>query len=228
MKFLTLTTALFLIANVAFAQCNNPYYNIRKGTQFEMTNYDKKDKLQSKNLSEVLEYSQNTSGFLATISFKSFDKKDKLINEGKYNIACENGLLKIDMSSFVPDQSMTAFQDMEVEVVMDQLELPANLDEHTSLKDASISIKTMNNPIPIGLEFDITDRKVTGKETITTPAGTFDCAIISSNVFSKVSIMKMDFTTVDYIAEKVGTVRTETFKGNGNLGNYSLLTMYKY
>jgi hypothetical protein len=223
--FLVLVSLYIFKAN---AQCNNPFFQIKEGTIIVMESFDKKDKLQSRNESRVIKYDGTVTGFTATISFKVQDNKDKVISEGEYDISCEDGVIKIDMSSFVPAQSMTAFQDMEVDVNMDQLEYPAQLSAGQALEDASIEIVTSNNPIPMKLLFDIIDRKVEGKESITTPAGTFECYKISYNTKSKVMIANMNFKNVEYLAENSGAVRTETYKSNGTLIGYTLLTKYEY
>jgi len=116
---------------------------------------------------------------------------------------------------------------MEFDVTMDQLVYPAELSEGQTLDDASIEISATGG-MPINLVFDITDRKVEGKETITTPAGTFDCYKISYNTHSKMMIMNMNFNSVEYLSDKFGAVRTETYKSNGNLVSYTVISKYEY
>ncbi len=210
------------------AQCSNPYFKVKKGTLIVMESFDKKDKMQSRTETKVNSYETTNNGFVATVSYKITDKKDKPVSEGEYKMVCENDILKIDMSGFVPAESMTAFQNMEVEVTMDQLEYPANLSAGQELNDASIEITTSNNPIPIKMTFDITNRKIEQNESVSTPAGTFDCLKISYNTHSKMMIANMNFTNVEYLAKDVGTVRTETYKSNGSLTGYTLLTKYEY
>jgi hypothetical protein len=130
------------------------------------------------------------------------------------------------MSNFVPAESMTGFENMEVDVQMDQLEYPSSLSVGSTLKDASITITTQNSPIPMKMEVNITDRKVEGKEMVTTPAGTFDCYKISYNTSSKMMIAKMNYFSIEYLSENSGAVKTETYKSNGNLVGYTLITQY--
>jgi hypothetical protein len=205
-----------------------PYYRLKEGSIIEMASYDKKDKLQGRTETSVIKFQETSTGYLATIQYKLLDKKEKLISEGDYNFECENGLIKIDMSSMIPAESMQAFKDMEVEVNMDQMLYPAELSVGQSLEDASIKVKTTNSPVPMGMDMDITNRKVEGKESITTPAGTFDCFKISYDMFSKMSFVKMNFKTVEYLSENSGVVRTESYKSNGNMTSYSVLTKYEY
>ncbi len=228
MKQITLILiSVFFITEVS-AQCNNPFYQLKEGTVIVMESYDKKDKLQSRSETEVTQFKTTPGGYIATIAYNILDKKDKQISEGKYNIECDNGIIKIDMSSFIPAESMTAFDDIEVEVDMEQMLYPANLSAGQKLDDASIKISSSNSPIPMNMDMDITNRKVEGKESITTPAGTFDCFKISYDMFSKMSFVKMNFKNVEYLSEKSGVVKTESYKSNGSLMSYTLLAKYEY
>ncbi|MCG8309812.1 MAG: hypothetical protein MI975_20620 [Cytophagales bacterium] len=228
MKKSFLFVGLIFFAFCAKGQCDNPFYKLKNGTVIVTESFDKKDKLQSRSETRVIEYDETASGYAATISYEIYDKKDKLISEGDYKLECDRGTIKIDMSSLVPAESMAAFKDMEVEVDMDKMQYPAGLTVGQNLEDASINIKTNNSPIPMSMNMDITNRKVEGKESISTPAGTFDCYKISYNLSSKMSFVKMNLKNIEYISENSGVVKTESYKSGGNLASYTLLTKYEY
>lgn len=225
-KTILILLASFLIIEVN-AQCKSPYYKLKEGTVIVMESFDHKDKFQTRQETKVLKYDETADGFDATIGFKVTDKKGKTASEGDYKMSCSQDVFKIDMSNFVPAESMSGFQNMEVDVQMDQLEYPSTLSVGSKLKDASIIITTKNNPIPMKMEFNITDRKVEGKEMLTTPAGTFDCYKIRYNTRLKM-LINMTYTNVEYLSENSGAVKTETYKSNGNLVGYSLITQYDF
>jgi hypothetical protein len=228
MKNIILILICLLFSFKINAQCNNPYYKMREGTLIVTESFNKKDKFQSRSEIKVIDFEDTNSGFIATMEYNLFDKKEKSISEGEYTITCENDVLKLDMSGFVPPESMEAFKDMEVELTMDQMEYPANLSPGQTLKDASIEIASSKGPVPMKLTFNITDRKVEGKESVTTPAGTFECMKISYNTHSKMMIANTQFTNVEYLSKDSGAVRTETYRSNGNLVSYTILTKYQY
>ena len=62
----------------------------------------------------------------------------------------------------------------------------------------------------------VTDREVESKETITTPAGTYECFKITQTTKIK-SIVGQTFKTAEYYSEGVGMIRTDTFSKNGKL-----------
>jgi hypothetical protein len=69
---------------------------------------------------------------------------------------------------------------------------------------------------------DITERVVESIESITTPAGTFDCIKVSSKQRIK-NIIAYEMHIVEWISKGTGLVKSETFKGDKRKG-YSELT----
>lgn len=226
-KYALIPLFFTLILFRSHAQCSNPFYQFKEGTVMEIENYDDNGKPQGKNETQVISWSETPSGYEATLAYKLFDKKGKQIADGEYKAECADGIIRIQMSAFIPEESMQAFKDMEMEMKMDNLEFPSDLTVGQTLKDASFEMTAKNSPMPMKFNFNITDRKVDGKESVTTPAGTFDCYKISEKTHSKMMISNTEFTTVQYIAEKYGAVKTETYRQNGKLMGYSLLTRFE-
>jgi hypothetical protein len=71
-----------------------------------------------------------------------------------------------------------------------------------------------------------TNRQVVGKESITTPAGTFSCYKITLDLE-----LNMGFTSqqkvIEWVCPNVGTVRHESHDVNGTLKSYSIITSIK-
>jgi hypothetical protein len=125
-------------------------------------------------------------------------------------------------------QMTSQFSEMEVSMEGDPLMIPSNLKVGQSLPDATTKIKTgMNGMSLMTVTLSVTDRKVEGMETITTPAGTFECYKITQTTSMK-TIMSKSFTTEEFYAAGVGLVRTNTYKKNGKLESYQeLLSLEK-
>lgn len=207
-----------------YSQCSNPYYQLKKGTFIATENFDEKDKLQGRAESRVTELNETPAGYVATINYKVFDKKDKVVSEGNYQCECNNGEIRIDMKAFIPQESLQAYKDMEVEIVSDDMQIPASLSVGQTLPDATFAMKTKNSPIPMNMTFNMTNRKVEGTESVTTPAGTFDCMKISYDVQSKMMMVNMNMKAVQYLSKDGGAVKTESFKSNGSLLGYTIMT----
>jgi len=96
------------------------------------------------------------------------------------------------------------------------------------LPDANMHIKISIGDVAISnINFDLQDRKVDSKESITVPAGSFDCYKISYNSKMKSESMEtpveLSIKHVEYYAPNVGMIRSETYDKNGDLQSYTIL-----
>ena len=71
----------------------------------------------------------------------------------------------------------------------------------------------------------ILNRVVVGMEDMTTPAGTFKCAKISSDMESKIMVTSKT-KLIEWVSEKVGSVRTESHDQKDKLLTYSVLSAF--
>jgi len=119
---------------------------------------------------------------------------------------------------------MSAYQNMDVTVEVDQMTMPANLKAGQILGNGRVTAKVVNSGINImTINVDITNRKVDGFEKVTTPAGTFDCVVISYDVETKL-MLKVKMSGKQWFAKNVGVVKTETYNKKGKLEGSSLIT----
>ena len=68
-----------------------------------------------------------------------------------------------------------------------------------------------------------TERKISGKERLTTPAGTFDCFIMEETITTKAMMQKEVEKTVSWYAYGVGLVKENTYDKKGKLVSTTLL-----
>ena len=229
----TLFTAIILSACsiMVQAQCENAYFPMKDGVTFEQTSYNAKDKKEGKVISTI----SATTNTQLVVQNKIYDKKDELITEGDYEVFCEDGKVKMDFEQFIPDELLSSYQNMEVNIEGDFLEFPNNLSVGQNLPDANGTITivmaegAMNMKTTITLTF--TNRKVELQESITTPAGTFETFKVSQTTISAMEIMGMSrettFSSASWIAEGVGAVRSENYDKKGKLAGYQVLTSFE-
>jgi len=204
-----------------------PYMVVNQGAVREMTNYDKKDKVTGTSVQTVKEIKTEGNMTEWTINSVSKDAKGKQTSAGDLQMTCEAGIFKMDMKNFIDEETMKGFEGMEVAMDATDLDYPAILTPGMTLKDGNITIKASSQGVPVmTLVVRIYDRKVLALEDITTPAGTFQCYKISQTVETK-TLFTVIAKTTDWIAKKVGTVRSETFDKNSNLQGYMILTAMK-
>jgi len=210
-----------------FAQDCEPFYPVEKGAVREMANYDKKDKLTGTTIQTVKDITtagNKTEWVIGTISK---DEKGKEISSGDLKMSCEAGIFKMDMKNFISEETMKGFEGMEITMDATDLDYPADLSVGQALKDGSLSIKVTSPGMSMmNMVVKIYDRKVVAQEDVTTPAGTFKCYKMTSTIETKTMFTVVAKST-EWIAVKVGIVRSETYDKNGKLMGYMLLTAMK-
>ena len=195
------------------------YYPFTEGAEFQITSYNKKGKAES-----VIDYSiTDVSGNTATINTKISDKKGKELTTTNYDVTCENNVISIDFKSLMNPDLLKQYKDMDVEFEGTNIELPNDLQIGKTLKDANMTMTMKMGGMNMKMHMNLVDRKVEGKESVTTPAGTFDCYVITYTTEMKMGL-NSKFKNKEWIAEGVGMVKSENYNKNGKLIGYSELT----
>ncbi|MGI9546518.1 MAG: TapB family protein [Flavobacteriaceae bacterium] len=219
--FFTLLTALFCFyGSVAQNGCSK-YYPFEQGTKFQITSKDKNDKPTA-----VIDYVvKESDGNTALLAYEMHDDKGELVLASEYGISCENDGISIDFNSLAAPGMMEQYKDMEIDVSGTNLFLPNNLSVGQTLPDADLLMNVSLNPINMKMTVRIFDRKVEGEETVTTPAGTFDCVILTQSTESKMGV-KVSSSSREWYAPKVGMVKQESYNKKGKLIGKSVLTKF--
>lgn len=219
----TLVCLFFLSAAKLGAQDCTYYFPQKQGTEIEMKSYNDKDKVTSTSKSKVLE----VAGSSIKVANEVLDDKGKSIAKSEYTVSCKNGEFVMDMSGYLKGVNMDAYKDMEVKVETEDMHMPASLKAGDVLDDGEMTVKVTNQGFPIvTMKVKVYNRKVEKMESITTPAGTFECAKITYDIDSKV-VFAMSLKGVEWISKNVGMVRSESYNSKGKLQGYTLLTGLK-
>lgn len=221
------TSVLFLFLSLvlgssAVAQGCDAWFPMEKGISFEQKSYNAKDKLQGSSQMTVTESSEAGGISQATIAVKNLDKKGKALNEGSFEVGCKEDGFWMDMSSLINIDQMA--QGMEASAEGDNLGIPASAQSGDELPDADLTVSMSMNGMSIrNMKIHIYDRKVEGFETITTPAGTFECIKISQR--SEMNMMfKIQSKQIAWYAKGQGMIRSEDYDKNDKLQGYTIMT----
>lgn len=211
------------ISPFVFSQhnCNN-YYPLKDGASFQITTYDKKDKQTSVVDYKIKDVTDSSEGKTATIHGSVKDKKDKEISEMEFKVTCKDNKISVDFNSLMSPQMTEQFKDMDIDITGTNLEWPNDLSVGQKLPDSNVKMKISMAGMIMNFSVDITDRKVIGSEKITTPAGTFDCMVITYDTQVNMGV-KQTTSSKQWIAKDVGMVKQEDYK-NGKVMDTSLLT----
>ena len=217
MKLPVVLAFLFFSGNIFSQDCAN-YYFLQNNKTIEMTISNNKGKESGKMTYVVSDSKKNGSSISATINSEFVDAKGKTITKATNNVKCENGVMQMDMKTFIPPAQVEQMKSGEAKATDVYLEYPANMNVGDQLKDGQFNMDyESSSGLKSSIEISITERKVEGKETITTSAGTWECYKISAKnkIVSKTAgigfPIKMD--VVEWFAPGFGIVKTESKTG---------------
>ena len=215
---------LFLFAMPLTAQNCSKYYPMKEGTIMEYTSLNGKGKTQGTISYTVTNVVDEGSTSSATMVMKYMDDKGKEAFNSEFTYTCSGNTVTIDYESLMSNQMLEQFEDMEMEISGTDIELPNDLEVGQVLPDANIAMKMSMSGMNMTSTVDMVNRKVEKQETITTPAGTFDCYVIYSENESKMMMANQTFPSRLWLAEDVGMVKQESFNKNGKLMSSTVLT----
>jgi hypothetical protein len=224
--FIPLFVSLFAFQTLQAQDCE-AYFPMKTGAMFELSSYNDKDKLQTVTTTTITEKESSADRIVSTAHAVVKDAKGKESSSVDYDVTCSEGAFKMDMRAFMSSQTMPqGLEGMEMHIEADEMAFPKGLSVGASLPDASFTMKaTMNGMALMNTTMKSVNRKVVAKESVTTPAGTFDCIVIESD--NQGSSMGMNFTShsKSWFSLGVGMVRQESSR-NGKMDSYEVLTKF--
>lgn len=230
MKTLFSLVLFFSAASSGFSQCN-AFYPLNENVKYEYDHFDRKEKLSFKMSQTFKNISGDGNNMSATLAQEIFDaKKGDKLSSSELLWKCQDGTLHFDMKSMTltmdnAQQMNMGDAGMSVDVTGDQLDLPSDLQVGQTLKDVSYHIKmTMSGINLMNRTFNVKDRKVEAQESITTPAGTFDCYKITFITVSEGGMGSGTTKTTVWYAKDGGLVKLDNYKEDGKLINRQILT----
>lgn len=226
-SILALVTILCTITFVKSQNCSK-YYAFDEGAESELTIYNAKGKVESILVYKVLSTNNSEGITTATMSTQMKDKKGNSLTSTEFTATCTGGIVSIDFESLMNSESLQSFGEMEYDVTGTNLDLPNDLSIGQNLNDAEILITLKKSGMTMTMGTQITDRKVVNQETITTPAGTYDCYVIkhTNKVTSMMGFGGRQWNSKTWVSEGVGVVKTEEYNKRDKLDSFSLLTSF--
>jgi len=224
-----LVLGFFFPFTIHTQECNAALF-LKKGNLLEYTSYDKKGKALSKASHETLSIKTEGNKLSAIIKIVSQDIKGKDSFSSEYKASCEDGLFSIDMARFFDNSKLQQYdvKDFTVEMDGNILEFPVGMNPGDILNDGNFTVKVSKGAFTIiTMIFNITNRKVHANETITTKAGTFDCQKITFDFDTKMGIIKVRGSGIEWYQKDRVVVKSESYNKKGKLIGFTELTSMK-
>lgn len=225
-KLLFLVSMLFTFTYALGQDDCEIYYPMKEGVKFQITHYGKTKKKTSSVVNYTISKVEKTrEGTVSTMTVAVDEGKKNTIPEQEIRMICSGNKLSIDFESLMNPELLAQYGDMDYEITGTNLDWPSNLSVGKKLPDSNIDMTISMGGMNITMSTSITDREVTGKEKITTPAGTFDCYVLTYNTTAKAMGINTELSSKQWFAKGVGMVKQEDSR-KGKIQNISELTAF--
>jgi hypothetical protein len=202
----------------------------KEGTSTTMTSYNDDGKVTASTKTLYSKVTKSGAAVSVTANQENYDKKGKLSTKSEFTISCSSGVLNFDLKMMMPSQQADSYKDFDMTIEGNGLEYPAELVVGSMMKDADVKFKCKTkegNEMPLmNFSVKVTNRKIEAKESVTTPAGTFDCYKITENGEVK-TLFTIKSKSTTWFSPEAGVVKTESYKENGKFVGKSELTELK-
>ncbi len=233
MKLLLLPLILLMFVQVKAQDCKNTFTSYAKGASFEMTHYDAKNTAKGKNTSTVTDVKNTAGGKTISLHSVPSDGSNKNQEGTDITIACEGSTIKLDFAGAISSANALAGKgNFEMKFDKTDIEFPANPTVGQTVADDKIVMSVVDKSSGTSMgnnTISFKNRKVVGKQSVTTPAGTFDCFKMTSDMSMEMSMMGRTMParvmkSESYFCSSVGMVKAITYDENQNVTSSSVLT----
>lgn len=221
---------LFLLLTVLSGAIDRPnadcdsYFANKPGTVLNLTEYNNKQQETGRTTHTVKSHSGQTT----TIHVLTIDSKGKQLVNTDYTVTCDGNEVVADQKKIVASTVAANMTDPNVstEVRGENARTPVKLTVGQELPGNEIDIDVKSSGINMTVKVKTTNRKVAGAESITVPAGTFDCIVITADTETMALVPKKS-STKSWMAKGIGLVKMETYDKKGKLEKVQVLTSVK-
>lgn len=215
MKKFVLTIAALLIAmNTIIGQNWDRFFSTTKGDSFTYTVYDQDGDVEAKYVCKNKEVEGADLSDASVLYEYQFWNGD-----GEPLFDKDNGMM--DMKITLNSEGTTSYMDdmsksmaiQDIITMGDISTLPSDIKVGAVIPDSKINVKVKN----VGATFSIEDRKVLAKESVTTPAGTFECYKMDEMQYNKVLLSTKTYHITTWYAKNIGCVKQMVYDKKGRL-----------
>ncbi|UPL50788.1 TapB family protein [Hymenobacter sublimis] len=160
----------------------------------------------------------------------TYDPKNKLLRLQDLTYRCRQDTSFTDGSAELSPESLRSFRDRRFVYAPVPLAWPNQPTVGSQLPQGGISVQVSSTAVDIAKVYTtVHKRRITGTETVTTPAGSFACYKVEAERESATAaradmVMRNAVRVVDYYSPAVGIVKSEVYDKKGKLEQVRLLT----
>ena len=217
MRALVLFIIVLCLATEIKAQCGQQYY-FQKGRVVKMATYktSTSDEPNGEMIYTVQNISNTAAGAKATLNSAYYSRKGKKLTETQAEFTCNADTVKADMKTYLPSANLENMNDATTTIEGNSLAYPNSLAQGQSLPDGHFKTTTEMGMIKQTVEVNITDRKVTAKETISAAGKNWDCykitytSVIGIKSMISPKPMVKTMNTTEWYCPSFGVLKTDS------------------
>ncbi|HWV68085.1 hypothetical protein [Chitinophaga sp.] len=231
MKTVVIFFAVLCFAMPVLAQDCKGYYYLLNNAEIEMTIFDAKGTASGKTIYKVTNVRRDGSGTVSDFTNTFYDKSNKQVTSGTGHFKCSGNGVSIDMKMSVPAMPQMKDMKMEGKTNASFLDYPSGMHAGQELPGGTFEMSGNMNGMEIGISYVISNRKVLGKEKVTTPAGSWDCFKIAYDINFQMKMMgqgiPMKLGAIEWFAPDFGPVKTSSGKDGKDMGGTMITAIKK-
>ncbi len=203
--------------------CAN-WFPLKSGTELIHAWYDADGKVTDYSKRKVREVtSRGEEGTLVLVDLSAWTTNSDTLFRNSYLHQCKDGQLLSGLLSRLTPSMLRSIAHLDLKVSGNALILPESLDSLAQLPPSHATlIASENGQQLLNLDMDFKNVKVIDKEVLVTPAGSFDCTLISYEMVIS-NLARKQFQIREWYAPKVGMVRREIFDRRNQFDSYQEL-----
>lgn len=208
---------IFTLLNAFALLASEPYFCTRAGVKFH---YERRQvgsgKLTQTTLFEITSFASSQGGHQVSyaVTLKKANGKEMFGGRAVQTaLISSNGDASLNFGETVKGFVGNMFPRVKITVTESTAVLPARMQPGDTLPETHCTMKVSGVPV----YFHVTDRKVLRRETITTPAGTFDCLVVRERKEEDAPFHHLDNWLDNYYAVGIGYVRHDLYDKNMRL-----------
>ncbi|PHR90402.1 MAG: hypothetical protein COA80_16375 [Leeuwenhoekiella sp.] len=131
--------------------------------------------------------------------------------------------MTLNIRNIIPAFMFDSYSNMQINLASGDFQVPLSFHEDQQLSNLRLKISASITPITHTIEYTLKERRVVKKETVNTPAGTFECLVIESKTHFLPKSDK-DGTSRQWFAPGIGLIKQVHYDENGTMTGMTLLT----
>lgn len=191
------------------AACNKLVF-FKTGAEIEAKSYNGEGEEISSQVTKILNVQNEAGMTVANVEGSDIQTGDGKTSNVKYSLKCDGNKIYFDIASMF----RTEAKERDASFESSMIEYPINISAGETLPDATGTMSSEKNGKKMTMKYHYKNRKVEGKEEVTTKAGTWICYKISNAVEVEMDIPGMDERTkkiMEDIKDKMKTTTTTWF-----------------